>query len=226
MVEIMENLCMLLTVCLCSFTSPITGTNALAEIDPSTIESVEVLKDAASAAIYGSRAGNGVILITTKKGKAGRASFSANVSYSYSILPETPIQTGGRAERAYKFDLSKNEHMTGYNNGEYVFPGGYEDSKGKVGGVYDRWWYNAITNTSGRRPLQDSLNPYYNNSTDWFRYAFRAGKIVNANIQASGGSEKMNYLVGAGYYTEEGIMYGSDFSRVNLIGKFRCAARS
>ena len=55
-----------------SFTSPVTGTNTLAEIDPSTIESVEVLKDAASAALYGSRASNGVILITTKKGRAGR----------------------------------------------------------------------------------------------------------------------------------------------------------
>lgn len=96
-----------------SFTSPITGTNALAEIDPSTIESVEVLKDAASAAIYGSRAGNGVILITTKKGRTGRASFSANVSYSYSVLPETPIQTGGRSERAYNFDVYKNEHIAG-----------------------------------------------------------------------------------------------------------------
>ena len=52
-----------------SFTSPVTGTNTLAEIDPSTIESVEVLKDAASAALYGSRASNGVILITTKQGK-------------------------------------------------------------------------------------------------------------------------------------------------------------
>lgn len=199
-----------------SFTSPITGTNALAEIDPSTIESVEVLKDAASAAIYGSRAGNGVILITTKKGKAGRASFSANVSYSYSILPETPVQTGGRGERAFNFDMMKNEHMAGYNNGEYIFPQNYLDSKTGLG-LYDRWWYNAMKRTSGKRQLQDSLNPYYNNSTDWFRYAFRAGEIVNANIQASGGSETINYLVGAGYYTEKGIMYGSDFSRVNLI---------
>lgn len=58
-----------------SFTSPITGTNTLAEIDPMTIESVEVLKDAASAAIYGSRASNGVILITTKQGKSGQATF-------------------------------------------------------------------------------------------------------------------------------------------------------
>lgn len=79
-----------------SFTSPITGTNTMAEIDPSTIESIQVLKDAASAAIYGSRAANGVILITTKKGRAGRGKFSANFSYTGSILPETPVQTGGR----------------------------------------------------------------------------------------------------------------------------------
>ena len=55
-----------------AFTSPITGTNTLSDIDPSMIESIEVLKDAASAAIYGSRAGNGVILITTKKGRSGK----------------------------------------------------------------------------------------------------------------------------------------------------------
>ena len=80
-----------------SFTSPVTGTNALAELDPNTIESVEVLKDAAAAAIYGSRAGSGVILITTKKGKIGKANFAVNVSYTASIMPEFPLQLGGKA---------------------------------------------------------------------------------------------------------------------------------
>ena len=75
-----------------SITSPITGTNTLAEIDPMTIESVEVLKDAASAAIYGSRASNGVILITTKQGKSGQATFQANASYSWSWFAETPVE--------------------------------------------------------------------------------------------------------------------------------------
>ena len=64
-----------------SFTSPVTGTNTLSEIDPGDIESVQVLKDAASAAIYGSRVMNGVILVTTKKGKLNqRARVSVNVS--------------------------------------------------------------------------------------------------------------------------------------------------
>ncbi|MDP4206929.1 MAG: TonB-dependent receptor plug domain-containing protein, partial [Bacteroidota bacterium] len=59
-----------------NFTSPVTGTNALSDIDPNDIESIQILKDAASASIYGSRAANGVILVTTKRGKDGKASFT------------------------------------------------------------------------------------------------------------------------------------------------------
>lgn len=80
----------------------------MADIDPAMIESVEVLKDAAAASIYGSRAGNGVILVTTKKGKVGRAQFSANVSYSISQLMEYPEQTGGRMERWYDLLYQRN----------------------------------------------------------------------------------------------------------------------
>ena len=96
-----------------SFTSPVTGTNTLAEIDPATIESVEVLKDAASAAIYGSRASNGVILITTKKGKVGRGDFQANVSYSYSVLPKTPEQIIGNGERRWWLNAARNYRLSG-----------------------------------------------------------------------------------------------------------------
>lgn len=78
-----------------------TGINPLAGLDPSTIESVEVLKDASSAALYGSRASNGVIMITTKKGKSGRAEFNVNISQSISWLPETPLQVIGKGERDY-----------------------------------------------------------------------------------------------------------------------------
>ena len=75
------------------------GINALAGLDPSTIESVEVLKDAASASLYGSRSGNGVVLITTKKGKSGKAEFGLNFSQSISFLPSTPLQMRGHGER-------------------------------------------------------------------------------------------------------------------------------
>ena len=84
-----------------------TGINPLAGLDPSTIESVEVLKDASSAALYGSRASNGVIMITTKKGKSGRAEFNVNISQSISWLPETPLQVIGKGERDYPISLIK-----------------------------------------------------------------------------------------------------------------------
>lgn len=209
------------------YTSPVTGTNTLSSIDPSTIESIEVLKDAASAAIYGSRAGRGVILITTKKGREGDAKFSANASYTFSILPSSPIQTGGRDARRYALQALKNgkRPYKDPQTGVYKFPSSVDEAYGlhSFGGVYDMLWGKTMSGISsdGRNPVnsfvQDSLNPFYNNSTDWFRYAFRTGKVLNANLQASGGSAKMRYLVGAGVYDEKGIAYGSDFTRVNFL---------
>lgn len=202
-----------------SFSSPVTGANTLADLDPSMIESVEVLKDAASAAIYGSRAGNGVILITTKKGRAGKATFMANVSYSASWLPETVQQIGGREERMH--------HLRGLRNtvipykdpetGETIIPESYEDTYAPNGGKgqYDYFWNGG--QGADAVILQDSLNPFFNNSTDWFRYAFQMARVWNANIQVSGGNENMQYLVGTGYYNETGIMVNSGFTRANLM---------
>ncbi|OKZ44472.1 MAG: hypothetical protein BHV68_02145 [Bacteroidales bacterium 43_8] len=213
-----------------SFTSPVTGTNTLAELDPSTIESVEVLKDAASAAIYGSRASNGVILITTKKGKAGKAKFSANVSYSSSILPETPTQISGHGERLWHIQMARNERAAyqDWNTYAYVMPKSYEEAYIN-NAVYDFFWNRG--NPEGYsyfpalRQLQDSLNPFFNNSTNWWKYTFRTGEILNANIQASGGSENFKYLVGLGWYDEKGIMLGSDFKRVNFISNLNANLR-
>lgn len=84
-----------------SFTSPITGTNALAEIDPNDIETISVLKDAASAAIYGSRAANGVILVTTKHGRYNqRPRMNLNFSHTIVCRPDFPDLTRGKAERS------------------------------------------------------------------------------------------------------------------------------
>lgn len=203
-----------------AFTSPLTGSNTLSDIDPSTIESVEVLKDAASAAIYGSRAGNGVILITTKKGRSGQAKFAANVSYSTSWLPETPVQTGGHAERLFFLKLLENARGAYYNEatGDWKMTESYEEvfrSLDPKGPLYDYFWGGRFS-AGVNRALQDSLNPFYNNSTDWWRYLYRTAQVVNANIQASGGSDNMQYMVGAGYYKEEGIVVGTDFQRFNL----------
>lgn len=204
-----------------SFVSPVTGTNTLADLDPSMIESVQVLKDAAAASIYGSRAGNGVILITTKKGKEGKTKFAANVSYTLSQLMEWPLQTGGRMERW--LDLNKRRHefevyWDGPNN-TFRVPISYEDiykSKALYSGFYDGFWGNGRDRVPINYQLQDSLDPYYNSERNWWKQVFRTGKVLNANIQASGGTEKFQYMVGVGYYDEKGIMINSAYSRANL----------
>lgn len=204
-----------------AFTSPITGTNTLSDIDPSMIESIEVLKDAASSAIYGSRAGNGVILITTKKGRAGQAKFTANVSYSASWLPETPLQTGGNAERRWNMMGLRNS-VAPYQDkdGHWKMPTSidevYQYGAGSDGPMYDYFRGNA-SHANNAWVLQDSLNEFYNNSTDWWRYAYHTASVWNANLQASGGSEKFRYMLGAGYYKEEGIQFNTNFQRVNVM---------
>jgi TonB-dependent SusC/RagA subfamily outer membrane receptor len=92
-----------------SFTSPISGTNLLSDLNPEMIESVQVLKDASAASIYGSRAANGVILVSTKKGKKNqKANFAVNFSQTWSILPKLPDVTIGRAERWLRLKQAKN----------------------------------------------------------------------------------------------------------------------
>mgnify|MGYP002091610452 CR=1 FL=1 len=205
-----------------SATSTTTGTNGLADLDPNFIESIEILKDAASASIYGSRAANGVILVTTKRGKEGRARFSLNYSESWSFNPIMPDVTGGVVERRFRNQQLKN-FMQGYRfraaNKAYYYkaPTSYEEAA-LQGGSYDAWW------NSGKGIdvpiLQDSLNPFYNNSTNWFDEFMQVGRVRNINVQASGGTERCLYNVGLGYYNEKGVMVGTDFTRVNLLGNY------
>lgn len=205
-----------------AFTSSVTGANTIADLDPAMIESIEVLKDAAAASLYGSRAGNGVILITTKKGRSGKSQLSATVSYSASWLPKTPVVTGGHGERTYTLDALKRTAEPYYDSKikEWKVPTSYEEVynlTGKIfGPIYNYFWSGRQGKPKDVIYLQDSLNPFFNNSTDWWRYMYRTAKVLNANLQASGGSETMRYIVGVGYFKEEGIIIGSDFQRATL----------
>ena len=203
-----------------SFTSPVTGTNTLAEIDPNDIESVQVLKDAASAAIYGSRAANGVILVTTKKGKLNqRARVNVNVSQTFSFNPSLPDITGGNAERKHRLEALRNFQQAYYNpeTNTYQYVSNYKES-------YDEYQhYNYFWNKGDGAavpPYQDSLNPFYNNSTNLFKYYFRTAKVTDANIQLSGGTSSVSYNIGIGYYDESGVLRNTGFNRVKLLGNF------
>ena len=201
------------------------GINALAGLDPSSIESVQVLKDAASASLYGSRAGNGVILITTKKGKAGRNEIQVNVSQSMSWLPATPKQTIGKAERDIALMLARKYRTAHYDaaTDRIVLPNDYGDTWGwgdDLDGGMDYLWRNGNVMTGDRKIspiMQDSLNTFYNNRTNWWKYGFRLGRVTKADVQLAGGTENMRYMANAGVYDETGIMINSNFRRYSLL---------
>ena len=201
------------------------GINALAGLDPSTIESVEVLKDAASASLYGSRSGNGVVLITTKKGKSGKAEFGLNFSQSISFLPSTPLQMRGNGERRVHNILAQHQRIghNDYTTNRYILPRRYGESYGwepTLDGAYDYFWGNGNVLTKDNQPpasAQDSLNAFYNNDTNWWKYIFQVGRVTSGDFYASGGNDNVRYLVSTGLYDERGIQINSGFKRLSFL---------
>ena len=206
-----------------SFTSPITGANLLADLNPDMIESIQVLKDASSAAIYGSRAANGVIIVTTKKGlKDQDATFSVNFSQSWSILPRYPDLTSGRAERAFRLAANR-KYYRAYLDKEtnrWKYPTSLKEQyeHNTQGATLDKNWIpnTEYWGTGNGTMFQDSLNPFYNNSTNFFKMYFETGKITNANIQTYGGTTRTTYAIGLGLYDETGIYKGTGYRRIDL----------
>ena len=141
------------------------------------------------------------------------------MSYSSSWLPKAPEQSGGRYERTFFLNALRNT-VAPYRtkSGEWKIPVSYEEvykNKGTNGPMYN--WFWGKTGPQDAVVLQDSLNPFYNNSTHWYRQNYRTASVVSANLQASGGSESVRYMVGAGYYDEKGIAINTDFKRFSVL---------
>ena len=167
-------------------------TNALADINPNDIESIEVLKDAAAAAIYGSRGSNGVIIITTKKGKAGKTKFD------FGFFTGTVKETKRLKLLSASEMLSLRDEAQKQINGSTYVP----ESKSKV--IYGTTW------TRGKADSLAALG-----GTDWIDKVLRQGLIQEANISAQGGNEKTTFYVGGSYYKEKGFLVGNDYERLN-----------
>lgn len=198
-------------------TSDITGTNALSAIDPKDIESISVLKDAASASIYGSRAANGVILVKTKQGRYNqKPEVRLDVRFAVARRPPLAKFSGGnRYERRLR--LKALENLQGAfvdpETGEYRYADSYWDSY-KNNTDYDYFWNKGYG--ADVLPLQDSLNPFYNNASNFFDYFLSPARTTDASLSISGGAERVAYNVSAGYYDEKGILEGTGFTRMKL----------
>ena len=187
------------------------------ELNGNDIESIQVLKDAASASIYGSRAANGVIIITTKKGKEGQIKINFDASIAASMYTNKMEVLNAEEYGRAMWQAYVNESQDPNTNAL-----GYKYSWG-----YDANGYPQLNNISMSKYL-DSANTVPAADTDWFDETTRTGIIQQYNVSVSNGSEKGSSFFSLGYYKNIGIIKDSDFERFsarinsdyNLIGKF------
>ena len=185
---------------------------SIAGINPSDIENITVLKDAAATAIYGARAANGVIVITTKKGKAGSPliNFSSKLTYS----PKTDIQRLNMLSADEKVNLELELLKSDYT---------YRQNKGDVARILASLGETAAYKSGGWTSLSANARQLINNlrgiNTDWNDILFRDVFNQEYNISLSGGGEKANYYSSAGYYDETGTVKGVGNNRFNLTLK-------
>ncbi|CAN5775121.1 TonB-dependent receptor [soil metagenome] len=187
--------------------------NPLDNINPNDLESVQVLKDASAAAIYGSRAANGVVLITTKKGQSGKAKINLNVY-------------GGYMERSRKLDMLSPEEWvdraTEIINAQWVAsaPGRTasqtnEERRIILGLAPGNVNTGFMTDDRWAMPGHPGLN-----YIDWQDAAFRKGNTQNIQLSASGGTDIVKYYASGNYMKQDGMVINTDYTsysaRVNL----------
>ncbi|QZT37822.1 TonB-dependent receptor [Halosquirtibacter xylanolyticus] len=177
--------------------------NPLGNIDPATIESVEVLKDASSTAIYGARGANGVILITTKSGKAGKNEITVNAKYGVR-----------RIDR--RLDLMNSLEHAEYNRywKEFNKTNTAPDSLLNTDPTFHGFWKGIRENPNfpNAEAYRDTINPN-RIDTDWQDELYGIGKTQNYGVGFSGGVKKFKYNAYTSYFENTGIIPNNDLKR-------------
>jgi len=166
----------------------------LNSLNPSDIESIEVLKDASAAAIYGASAANGVVLITTKSGKNGKIKVEYRSTVTGQMMKKYPEVLGAKNFREQANFWSKEYYL-------------YAQKMGVYG--------NNPVNLSGYNPIFADVNNY-KTETNWMDEVSRDGFIIDQNLSVSGGTEKTKYFLAYNYYKNDGLLKNSDFKRNSI----------
>lgn len=169
--------------------------NPLSSINPSDIESIEILKDASATAIYGSRGASGVVMITTKRGKAGKSFINVDASY-------------GVQQIAHKLEMMNSQQFAEFvaegRDNAWVYAGGKASDPNEI------------------RSATTQVKPEFRNpstitqNTDWQDAIFRIAPIQNYQISAGGGTDRLKYHLSGGYLGQEGIIKTSTYNQFNV----------
>ena len=161
-------------------------TNSLADINPSDIASIEILKDASATAIYGSRGANGVVLVTTKRGESGTPRLEVNSYYGFSEVTNVI------------------EMMTSHEHLQLMNDAARQDNR-DLGTSYAD---NYISTQWGQDPDDVDLE-----TTDWYGAIFRTAPIHSHDISLTGGNQRTKYFSSLAYYDQQGVQVGQGFKR-------------
>lgn len=191
----------------------------LSNIDPGDIASITVLKDATATALYGSRAANGVIIVTTKKGSAGKTKIEASFEYGANmrLIPQYDV-----IKSPERFTELSWESLKGY--GELAGasdPAAWASSQlfGGKNGIptqYNMW------NAQGSELIDPATGLFKSGVTrkytpeDWSDYIFRTGQRMNTGVKISGGNDKLTHFTSFNYLKDEGYYISSDYQRLSV----------
>lgn len=165
----------------------VTNSDYLASLNPDDVESIDILKDASAAAIYGSRGANGVIIIKTKGGRVGKLRVTARATLGVNLRPGLKGVLVGSAERNEKLRLIANS-----------------------------WDYNTMRKNDLPIMLTDSLNPAFNNNIDYQGMFYQTGITQDYSLALDGGTDALNYRLSLGYYNEKGIVKANNLDRFSI----------
>ncbi|WP_153801233.1 SusC/RagA family TonB-linked outer membrane protein [Foetidibacter luteolus] len=168
--------------------------SSISDINPDDIESIEILKDASSASIYGARAANGVVLITTKRGRNAKTEFSFN-SFSGIQKVARKIPFLSSKEFVALTEDARKQDLALYQSDPSLFPSDFDPA--------------VLTN-----PLPDSWNSNVN--TDWLNEIFRTAPISNLQLSARGGNDKTRFFIAGNYFDQTGIVIENFFKRASF----------
>lgn len=183
---------------------------SIAGINPDDIQDITILKDAAATAIYGARAANGVIVITTKKGKKGK--MSVNISANTFVTQRPDFEKLNLMNSSQKVDFEL--YMTSQKDFSF------RKNKGEVARIleknneYDTYQNAGFSALSGQ--TQNAINALRSLSPDWGKKLYRTAFNQQYTASISGGSERNTYYFSLGYYDEQGTTVGTGFKRYNV----------
>ncbi len=189
-------------------------------INPNDIESIQILKDASAASIYGSRASNGVIVVTTKKGKTGTPKLSFDAYYGAQVVGNLPRTINPQQVADIEWALQRNAGLkpvhAQYGNGEnpvlpdYIWPAGAMEGDPRTSP--DTYKYSPVKVSSDDNPIARANKE----GTDWVREIFGAAPLANYQLGATGGTDLSKYAISLNYYGQQGTLIHTGFRRYSI----------